>query len=51
MLLDLRSRPLGRWNRLDLRAYESVNIGSGEASPLAIKNERPFWFSKVRSYA
>ena len=51
MVLDLRSRPLGRWNRLDLRAYDSVRVGSGEAVPLALKNERPFWFSKVRSYA
>ena len=51
MVLDLRSRPLGRWNRLDLRTYDSVRLGSGEATPLALKNERPFWFSKVRSYA
>ena len=51
MVLDLRSRPLGRWNRLDLRAYDSVRVGSGEAVPLALKNERPFWFSKVKSYA
>ncbi|KAI0630558.1 hypothetical protein C8Q77DRAFT_212597 [Trametes polyzona] len=51
MILDLRSRPLGRWNRLDFREYDSVHIGSGEATPLGLKNERPFWFSKVRSYA
>ena len=51
MILDLRSRPLGRWNRLDLRTYDSVHLESGEATPLALKNERPFWFSKVRSYA
>ncbi|KAI0741604.1 hypothetical protein C8Q80DRAFT_1110639 [Daedaleopsis nitida] len=51
MILELRSRPLGRWNRLDIRAYDSVHIGSGEATPLALKNERSFWFSKVRSYA
>ncbi|PIL25140.1 hypothetical protein GSI_13029 [Ganoderma sinense ZZ0214-1] len=51
MLLDLRSRPVGRWNRLDFRGYDSVHIASGEATPLALKNERPFWFSKVRSYA
>ncbi|KAI8996389.1 hypothetical protein BD414DRAFT_477782 [Trametes punicea] len=51
MILELRSRPLGRWNRLDFREYDSVHIGSGEATPLALKNERPFWFSKVRSYA
>ena len=51
MILELRSRPLGRWNRLDFRTYDSVHIGSGEATPLALKNERAFWFSKVRSYA
>ncbi|KAI0369166.1 hypothetical protein BV20DRAFT_968356 [Pilatotrama ljubarskyi] len=51
MILELRSRPLGRWNRLDFREYDSVHIGSGEATPLALKNERPFWFSRVRSYA
>ena len=50
MVLDLRSRPVGRWNRLDFRGYDSVHIASGEATPLAHKNERPFWFSKVRSY-
>ncbi|KAI0708819.1 hypothetical protein C8T65DRAFT_206191 [Cerioporus squamosus] len=51
MVLELRSRPLGRWNRLDFRGYDSVHIATGEATPLALKNERPFWFSKVRSYA
>ncbi|KAI0924683.1 hypothetical protein AcW2_005494 [Taiwanofungus camphoratus] len=51
MTLKLRSRPLGRWNRLDFHAYESVEIESGEATPVALKHERPFWFSKVRSYA
>ncbi|KAI1793519.1 hypothetical protein LXA43DRAFT_971860 [Ganoderma leucocontextum] len=50
MVLDLRSRPVGRWNRLEFRGYDSVHIASGEATPLALKNERPFWFSKVRSY-
>ncbi|KZT09989.1 uncharacterized protein LAESUDRAFT_711829 [Laetiporus sulphureus 93-53] len=47
MTLDLRSRPLGRWNRLDFRAYDSVDIESGETTPLALKHERPFWFSKI----
>ncbi|KAI0766711.1 hypothetical protein BD413DRAFT_672876 [Trametes elegans] len=51
MILHLRSRPLGRWNRLDFREYDSVRITNGEATPLTLKNERPFWFSKVRSYA
>lgn len=51
MILELRSRPMGRWNRLDFRSYDSVSLSSGEATPLALKNDRPFWFSKVRSYA
>ncbi|EMD38956.1 hypothetical protein CERSUDRAFT_104245 [Gelatoporia subvermispora B] len=51
MILELRSRPLGRWNRLDLHTYDSVDIESGEATPLPLKHQRPFWFSKVRSYA
>ncbi|KAF7794270.1 hypothetical protein EIP86_005403 [Pleurotus ostreatoroseus] len=51
MTLDLRSRPLGRWNRLALTAYETVAIADGEVTALPLKNERPFWFSKVRSYA
>ena len=51
MVLELRSRPLGRWNKLDFRTYDSVSLESGEATPLALKNDRPFWFSKVKSYA
>ncbi|OCH87518.1 hypothetical protein OBBRIDRAFT_837296 [Obba rivulosa] len=50
MILELRSRPLGRWNRLDFRTYDSVDVESGEAIPFPLKHERPFWFSKVRSY-
>ncbi|EJD07709.1 uncharacterized protein FOMMEDRAFT_71607 [Fomitiporia mediterranea MF3/22] len=51
MTLHLRSRPLGRWNRLDLTGYESINVETEEAVPFVLKHERPFWFSKVRSYA
>ncbi|KAF8141518.1 hypothetical protein EV363DRAFT_1391970 [Boletus edulis] len=50
MTLTLRSKPLGRWNKLDLVSYESVNIEDGEVMPLPLKHERPFWFSKVRSW-
>ncbi|KAF9477585.1 hypothetical protein BDN70DRAFT_810414 [Pholiota conissans] len=50
MTLDLRSRPLGRWNRMDIQSYNSVNLDSGDVDPVALKHERPFWFSKVRSY-
>ena len=51
MTLELRSRPLGRWNRLTMLSYETVAIADGDTSALPLKNERPFWFSKVRSYA
>jgi len=51
MMLELRSRPLGRWNKLEFRSYDSVDIESGEATPVPLKHERPFWFSKVKSYA
>ncbi|PPQ67877.1 hypothetical protein CVT25_010316 [Psilocybe cyanescens] len=51
MTLNLRSRPLGRWNRMDIECYESINIETGDVNPIVLKHERPFWFSKVRSYA
>lgn len=51
MTLTLRSRPLGRWNKLEFIEYESINLADGEATALGLKNERPFWFSKVRSYS
>ncbi|KAF8634601.1 hypothetical protein AX17_004190 [Amanita inopinata Kibby_2008] len=51
MILDLRSRPLGRWNRLDIESYNSVDLETGDMTPVALKHERPFWFSKVRSYS
>ncbi|KIJ65561.1 hypothetical protein HYDPIDRAFT_88327 [Hydnomerulius pinastri MD-312] len=50
MTLGLRSRPLGRWNKLDLVSYESVSVEDGEVVPLPLKHERPFWFSKVKSW-
>lgn len=49
MRLELKSRPLGRWNRLNLMNYDSVSA-DGEATPLLVKHDRPFWFSKVKSY-
>ncbi|TFK53425.1 hypothetical protein OE88DRAFT_1655559, partial [Heliocybe sulcata] len=51
MTLSLRSRPLGRWNKLDMAAYETVNLETGETELLPLKHDRPFWFSKVKSYA
>ncbi|ESK96528.1 hypothetical protein Moror_7036 [Moniliophthora roreri MCA 2997] len=51
MSLSLRSRPLGRWNKLDIVSYDSISLETGDTYPVALKRERPFWFSKVRSYA
>ena len=39
-----------RWNKLDILRYESVHLSTDEAVPLPLKHERPYWFSKVRSY-
>ncbi|EIW79397.1 hypothetical protein CONPUDRAFT_127505 [Coniophora puteana RWD-64-598 SS2] len=50
MELELRSRPLGRWNRLDLVAYDTVQVATGEVLALPLKHDRPFWFSRVRSW-
>ncbi|KAF7323693.1 hypothetical protein MKEN_00590200 [Mycena kentingensis (nom. inval.)] len=50
MTLGLRSRPMGRWNKLEFTAYESVDLESGDTSPLPLRHERPFWFSKVKSF-
>jgi len=50
MTLDLQTRPVGRWNKMVIHSYDSVNTGSGIVTPIALKHERPFWFSKVRSY-
>lgn len=50
MSLALQSKPLGRWNRLEILSYESVNVEKGEVVPFVLKHERPFWFSRVKSY-
>ncbi len=42
---------LYRWNKLDFMSFDSVNLETGETEPLPLKNERAFWFSKVRSYS
>ncbi|KAJ7504312.1 hypothetical protein B0H11DRAFT_511098 [Mycena galericulata] len=50
MIMSLRSRPLGRWNKLDLAEYNSVDLENGNITPLGLRHERPFWFSKVKSF-
>ncbi|KIM51716.1 hypothetical protein SCLCIDRAFT_33225 [Scleroderma citrinum Foug A] len=46
-MLTLHSKPLGRWNKLEIISYEAVDA-EGEAVLFAL-NYRPFWFSKVKS--
>ncbi|WVQ77810.1 hypothetical protein IAR50_007500 [Cryptococcus sp. DSM 104548] len=50
MELALRETTRGRWNKLDLLEYRSVNLGTDEALRLGLRNQKPFYFSKVRSY-
>lgn len=50
MSLNLISRPLGRWNKMEITGYDSVKVETGDAEPITLKNERPFWFSKVKSF-
>ncbi|KAJ7180737.1 hypothetical protein C8R46DRAFT_1070446 [Mycena filopes] len=50
MILTLLSRPIGRWNKLDLTAYNSVDLENGNTTPLGLRHERPFWFSRVKSF-
>ncbi|KAJ7623170.1 hypothetical protein FB45DRAFT_924783 [Roridomyces roridus] len=50
MIMTLQSRPLGRWNKLQLTAYNSIDLQDGNVVPLGLKHERPFWFSKVKSF-
>lgn len=51
MTLQLSSRPLGRWNKLAILAYDSVHMESGEMIPVSINQEKTqFTFSKVKSY-
>lgn len=49
--LQLSSRPLGKWNKLSILAYDSVHVESGEMIPVSINQENTqFMFSKVKSY-
>ncbi|SJX64957.1 related to F-box protein pof7 [Sporisorium reilianum f. sp. reilianum] len=50
MVFGLRSTTRGRWNKLDLLEYYSVNLTNGEVLPLPQKYSRPFHFSRVIAY-
>lgn len=49
MTLHMRSSP-GRWHRLDVVEYASLNLHTGEVLPIPHKHARPFLFSRVLSY-
>jgi F-box protein 9 len=46
MELSLRETSRGRWNKLDITSYQSVNLATGEVLGLALKHQKPFYFSK-----
>ena len=49
MTLHMRSSP-GRWHRMDMLEYASLNLQTGEVLPIPHKHARPFLFSRVLSY-
>ena len=49
MTLHLRPAP-GRWHRLDMLAYSSLNLQTAEVVPIPHKHARPFVFSRVVGY-
>lgn len=50
MIFALKSTQRGKWNKLDLLEYHSVNLSNGEVLPLPQKHSRPFYFSRVLAY-
>ena len=46
MELSLRETSRGRWNKLDILDYRSINLQTGEVLGLALKHQKPFYFSK-----
>ncbi|KDN45895.1 hypothetical protein K437DRAFT_274098 [Tilletiaria anomala UBC 951] len=50
ILLLRNGGPIGRWNKMDLLEYRSVNLHTGEDEPLLQKHSKPFFFSAVRSF-
>nr|XP_019046593.1 hypothetical protein I302_05343 [Kwoniella bestiolae CBS 10118]OCF25523.1 hypothetical protein I302_05343 [Kwoniella bestiolae CBS 10118] len=46
MELILKSTGRGRWNKLEILEYRSINLRTGEVLALALKHQKPFYFSK-----
>ncbi len=50
-ILHLRNGgPVGRWNKMDMLEYRSINLRTGDDEPLSHKHARPFYFSVVKTY-
>lgn len=50
LVLKLDTTSRGKWNRMEVLEYESLNLESGEICPLPLNHKKPFHFSTVRSY-
>lgn len=46
MELGLKTTGRGRWNKLDMSTYSSINTATGEQLELSLKHQKPFYFSK-----
>lgn len=50
LILKLDKTGRGKWNRMEMLEYESINLRTGEVCPLPMNHNKPFHFSTVRSY-
>lgn len=46
MELSLKETQRGRWNKLDIDSYRSINLANEEVLALSLKHQKPFYFSK-----
>ena len=46
MELNLKETQRGRWNKLDIHTYSSINLATDEVLGLSLKHQKPFYFSK-----
>lgn len=46
MELNLKETQRGRWNKLDIENYRSINLVTDEVLGLGLKHQKPFYFSK-----
>jgi F-box protein 9 len=49
LVLKIDSRK-GKWDKLEMIGYESINLKTGEVCALPMNHKKPFYFSVVRSY-